>query len=315
MHRIRLFRWTIPGLTALALFAIAAAPVRKARDTAKPRPDLRNVTYGPHERNVLDLWKAKSDKPTPLVVYIHGGGFRGGDKSSVRASLLDSCLKSGVSVAAINYRLSHQAPFPAPMLDSARAIQFLRYKAKEWNIDPRRVAATGGSAGAGISLWIGFHDDLADPDSDDPVARQSTRLTCMGVFGAQSTYDPRTIKKLIGGRAHEHPALRPFYGLKPDELDSPRAHNLYEEAAPVTYVSADDPPVFMFYNEPKGPLPPNARPGQGIHHPKFGTFLKEKLDPLKIECIIRHQDEYKGKGRGVVDAEMVEFFHKYFDRM
>jgi acetyl esterase/lipase len=275
----------------------------------KPQPEFQNVKYGAHERNVIDFWKAKSDPPTPLVVFIHGGGFRGGDKSNIRPQMLRLCLENGVSVAAINYRLSQHAPYPAPMMDSARAIQFLRSKAKEWNVDPTHIAATGGSAGAGISLWLGFHDDLADLKSDDPVARQSTRLTCMGVFGAQSTYDPRVIKKIIGGRAHEHPALQPFYGLKEDELDSPRAHKLYEDASPINHLTKGDPPAWMFYNEPKGPLPSDARLGQGIHHPNFGTFLKEKMDALKIECVVRHQDD------GInADKEMVEFFLKYFKK-
>lgn len=293
------------------VLVLASSPVlAQPKKVELPKPDVQDAKYGPHERNVLDLWKAKSDKPTPLVVYIHGGGFRAGDKTTLAPALLSDCLKSGISVAAINYRFSQHAPFPAPMLDGARAIQFLRSRAAEWNLDPKRVAATGGSAGAGISLWIGFHDDLADPKSDDPVSRQSTRLSCMVVLGAQSTYDPRWIKKHIGGRAHEHSALLPFYGLKAEEIDTPRAHKLFEEAAPMTYVSADDPPVFLFYSEPKGPLPDDARAGQGIHHIKFGEALKEKLDPLKIECIIRHRDDYKDKA-SKLQEDMMQFFRKH----
>jgi acetyl esterase/lipase len=278
----------------------------------KPEPDQRNVAYGPHERNVLDLWQARSDRPTPLVVFIHGGGFLAGDKSNVPPPLLERCLHAGISVASINYRYSTQAPFPGPMLDGARAVQFLRSKAAPWNLDPTRFAASGGSAGAGISLWIGFHDDLADPASADPVARQSTRLSCMGVLGAQSSYDPREIKEWIGGRAHEHPALMPFYGLKADELDTPKAYKLYEAASAINYVTADDPPVFMYYNEPPGPLPPDARPGQGIHHPKFGEALKAKLDPLGIECVLRHQDEYVRGEHADMFADMVAFFQRIF---
>ena len=287
---------------------------RKKAGGERPAPDVADAKYGPHERNVLDLWKAKSDKPTPLVIFIHGGGFRAGDKSGYSSALLAGCLKAGISMAAINYRLSQHAPFPAPMLDGARAVQFLRSKAGEWNLDPKRIGATGGSAGAGISLWVGFHDDLADPKSDDPVLRQSSRLTCMAVNGAQSSYDPRWIKKEIGGRAHEHPALMPFYGLKADELDSPRAHKLYEEASAITHLTADDPPAFLFYSEPKGPLPADARPGQGIHHIRCGEALKEKMDPLKIECIVRHRDDYapKGKVAGTPDGEMVQFFARHF---
>ncbi len=279
-----------------------------------PAPDVKDAKYGPHERNVLDLWKAKSDKPTPLVVYIHGGGFRAGDKSTLNADLLAKCLDAGISVAAINYRFSQHAPFPTPMLDGGRSVQFIRSKAKEWNIDKARVAATGGSAGAGISLWLAFKDDLADPKSDDPVARESTRLSCAAVLGAQSSYDPRWIKEKIGGKAHEHAALAPFYGLKATELDTPKAYKLYEEASPINFVSKDDPPVFLFYNEPKGPLPADAKPGQGIHHPNFGVALKEKLDPLKVECVLLHGDDYTGKPGANLVKDMVEFFSKHLKK-
>jgi acetyl esterase/lipase len=195
-------------------------------------------------------------------------------------------------------------------MDCARAIQFLRHKAKDWNLDPRRVAASGSSAGAGTSLWLAFHEDLVDPKSNDPILRQSTRLTCAAVFGAQSTYDPRVIKEWIGGRAHEHAALPGFYGLKTDELDSEKAHKLYEAAAPITHLTKDDSPVFAFYSEPKGPLPADARPGQGIHHLNFGLKLKERMDALKIECVVRHADDYKASG-GNANRETIEFLVKH----
>ena len=71
---------------------------KPARPSAKlPAPDIANEHYGPHERNVLDLWKAKSDKPTPLVVYIHGGGFRAGSKETISPALL-TLLDKGISV-------------------------------------------------------------------------------------------------------------------------------------------------------------------------------------------------------------------------
>jgi acetyl esterase len=288
-------------------------------DLIKPRPDFGNMRYGPHERNVLDLWKAKPsgrlDVATPVVIFFHGGGFRSGNKSSVPAGLLSRCLEAGISVASANYRLSHTAPYPAPMLDGARAIQFMRSKAKELGIDPARIAGSGSSAGAGIALWVAFHDDLADPQSTDPVARQSSRLTCVGVDGAQTSYDPRFIKALIGGRAHEHPALPLFYGISSESIgDSLRVHKLYEEASPLNHISADDPPAILFYAEPKGPLPADAKPGQGIHHPRFGEALKAQLDPLKIECILHHGSEYP-KDIDPIDGmcrDMTEFFVRKF---
>ncbi len=301
------------------------------RTSTKPQPDCADFAYGPHERNILDLWKAKSDKPTPLVIFIHGGGFRGGSKDNLDGRFLDLALKAGISVASINYRLSQHAPFPGPMLDGARAVQFLRTKVKEWNLDPKRIAAMGSSAGAGISLWIAFHDDLADPKSSDPILRESSRVACAAVIGAQSSYDPRWIRENIGGRAYEHQALTQFYGITQEELDTPKSYKLYEEASAINYLTADDPPVFMVYNEPKEKLPPGPntgptlnypdfgkritgqpQPGAGIHHPRFGYLLKEKMDALKIECIVRHTDDYKSKdpkgdALNSADEEMVAF--------
>ena len=277
-------------------------------------PDIENVAYGPHERNVFDLWKAKSERPAPLVIFIHGGGFRAGDKRNLNPGLLDMCLERGWSVAAINYRFSQHAPYPAPMRDSARAVQLLRSKAREWNLDPKKFAATGGSAGAGISLWLGFHDDLADRNSADPIERQSTRLSVMGVFGAQSSYDPRVIAQEIGEAAARHPALEPFYGLKGDELKTERAFKIFADASAMTHLSKGDPPVWMFYSEAPGPLPADAKPGTGIHHPRFGTLLKEQMDRLHIECIVRHRNDYSNDAQAQANREMVSFFARHLGK-
>ena len=314
-------RWTLLRMKAERNLAVllGAALVLSAFDAhaqagraknSKPTPDLGNVKYGPHERNVLDLWKAKSDQPTPLVVFIHGGGFRGGSKEALPGPFLRRCLDSGISVMAINYRLSPEVHFPAHYTDCARAIQFARSRAKEWNLDPKRVGASGGSAGAGTSLWLGFHDDLADAKNPDPVLRESTRLTCMAVQGAQSTYDPRVIKEWVGEAAAKHPALQGFYGLKDDELDSERAHKLYEAASPINYLTRDDPPVMLVYGESDAPLPADAPAGAGIHHPNFGKKLKEKMDALKIECVLRTLKDNPGGGQGQED--MVKFFARHF---
>jgi len=241
-------------------------------------PDIKDEKYGPHERNVLDLWKATSDSPTPLVVFIHGGGFLVGYKEYVKAELIRRCRENGISVAAINYRYSSQAPFPAPFHDAARAIQYLRSKAREWNLDPGRFGATGGSAGGGMSLWLAFHDDLADPRSEDPVLRQSSRLQAVVAVAAQASYDPRWIREHIGGKAHKHDAIAKLYGLPPEESDSEKAHRLYEEAAAIRHLTRDDPPVYLTYE--------GADPG-GIHSSKFGEILKSEMDKLGIPCELK----------------------------
>jgi acetyl esterase/lipase len=142
--------------TLLILLLLISSKVLYAEEyeAGVPKPTYSEVSYGTHERNVLDFWQAKSDKPTPLVLVIHGGGWSSGSKERAsRFADVQALLHAGISVAANNYRLMEHAkdvvpPVKAPMHDSARALQFLRSKEKEWNIDPKRVAAAGGSAGA-----------------------------------------------------------------------------------------------------------------------------------------------------------------------
>ena len=191
-----------------------------------------------------------------------------------------------------------------------------RHNATKWNLDPTRFGATGGSAGAGISLWLAFHEDLANLESSDPIAGQSTRLSATAVSGAQIAYDPRWIKKHIGGRAGEHTALIPFFAIKPGEENSPRTDALYKESSPINFLTKDDPPVWMIYREAKEDLPANARPGQGIHHPKFGLFLKKEMSKLGLECTVKHVTDLSESKvnvwpREIMDEEIAKFFVKH----
>lgn len=274
-------------------------------------PTQANVKYGPHERNVMDLWLADSDKPTPILVSIHGGGFLGGDKS-VSPQLLEQCLDSGISVAAITYRFSSQAIAPASFHDSARAVQFIRHHAKQWNINPAKVAATGGSAGAGISLWLGFHDDLADPNSDDPVLRESTRLSCMMVVGGQTTYDPRAIRKLFPeSDTYKHGALARLYDVDLEQLDNlPEAkYQLFEECSPIAHLTKDDPPAMLSYSAPLDQ--PITDVGIGIHHARFGKLLKDKMDALELRCLVYAGNQVLGDDERI---SPVEFMKQEFSR-
>lgn len=270
-----------------------------------PEPDHADVAYGPHQRNVFDLWQADGDTPRPLVIYYHGGGFRGGDKRTLNRDLLRRLIESGISVAAANYRLSDVAIYPAQMLDCARALQFLRQRAAEYNLDPERIGATGGSAGSGISQWLGFHDDLAKPDAADPVLRQSTRLTAVAPFNAQTSYDPRFIMKLMNTN-EIHEALIAFFGMKsPADVNNPKFFPLFEDSSVINHLTADDPPILFFYNQRNDPLPPNSTGRDHIHHPKFGFLLKEKADKLGVECTLLLREQYP-------DGMPVERFVSFF---
>ena len=277
----------------------------------KPPPAHRERPLRParteRARRLAGETDARGCRPTrgaPLVVFFHGGGFRLGDKSSVPGLAGREVPGRGDlgGLGELSAVAGRRVPRPDarrcagdPVPPAARA---------ELGIDPHRIAASGSSAGAGIALWVGFHDDLADPRSPDPVARGSRAgVACLGVNGAQTSYDPRFIKRVIGGRAHEHSALKPFYGLPDSDLGTPRAHQLYEDASPINHASSGDPPVILFYAEPDEPLPADARAGQGIHHPRFGAALKAKLDPMGVECVVRHARDFPERD----DPEEAEF--------
>ena len=272
-----------------------------------PPPDVRDFSYGPAARQAFDLWQAKSDKPTPLVLYIHGGGFRGGDKRGVSRDLLARCLQAGISYASINYRLTDEVAFPQTHLDAARALQTLRHNAARWNLDPKRVASTGGSAGAGISMWLAFHDDLADPDSKDPVARQSTRLTCIAVSNGQCSYDHRFNESIGLPGFEKHPFFLPFYGIKADEIDSPKQKRLARDAAAITHLTKGDAPALLDYNVPNEPVTEKTSLGAIVHHPTFGVVLKKKMDALGIECVVQWPGHPKD---GRISA--FDFIRKHF---
>ena len=240
-----------------------------------PRPDLEDVAYGSHERLKLDLWKAQSDQPTPILVFFHGGG---GDKLMYRGNrLLAFCLKNGISAAAVNYRPNNQFQFPVPMQDAGRAIQFLRHRATEFNLDPKRIAATGTSLGANVSTWLAYHEDIADPNSDDPVLRQSSRLRFV-IAGAGQTFNDM---ELFRERVYPYPV---------PGAETERSRDKAREISAIYHVTKGDPPIFMHYGTALQPLPlPKDTPrGELIHNPAFGLLLKEKLDELGIENHFYH---------------------------
>lgn len=245
------------------------------------------ISYGPHERNILDFWRARSDRPTPVLVFFHGGSFKAGDKAIVLTRpVFEECMKAGISVVSANYRFSTDAPFPAQMHDGARAVQFVRSKAQEWNLDPARLAVSGSSAGATLALWIALHDDLADPASKDPVARLSTRVTCASPHSGTAGLEPEYFKKQAGVTKLGAALWQLFGAASQAELETPEKRALMREASPLRHATRDDPPLFLTYAGDPAEAPFAAESAQSawIHHVCLGLPLQARYDELGIEC-------------------------------
>ena len=271
--------------TAVSLIILSACgEIQAAEEKPQLPPTHAEVPYGPYDRDVLDFWAAPGDGPRPLLVHIHGGGWVAGDKKQ-DAATVQKFLDKGISYAAINYRLTGQDPLPAPVHDAARAIQFLRSKAADWKIDKQRIALTGGSAGACTSMWLLLHDDLAKPDSSDPVERESTRVTAAAVSAGQTSIDPVVIEGWLGPNVLKHRMIWMAVG-EPD-MQSAMAHYdqhkaLYFEFSPINHLDAGDPPLLMTYGN--NMKLPSQDAGHGIHHPVYGVKMKEKADAVGQEC-------------------------------
>jgi len=284
---------TVRATSAFVAIVIACCTAQAADPHT---PTLANVAYGRHPRQVLDFWKAEATPPTPLVFYVHGGGWMPfpKDKSVVVTHQLAEYLGHGVSVVSINYRLIPDAvaagvepPVAWPLHDAARALQFVRSRAGAWNIDKERIGLFGGSAGACTSLWLAFHDDLADAESPDPIARHSTRVRCVAVAGAQTSLDPKQMRNWIPNIAYGGHAFGFAGPWRPDVFQ--RFHTAREqilpwirEYSPIEWVSADDPPVYLEYSA--APAAAGQAEKDPTHSATFGVKLAERLRAAGVEC-------------------------------
>jgi acetyl esterase/lipase len=212
---------------------------------------------------------------------------KGGGRLSGLSGMLNPMLKSGISVVSVEYRFIAEAtadkvepPVKGPLGDAARALQFVRSKAAEWNIDKTRIAASGGSAGACTSLWLAFHPDLADPKSDDPVARESTRLLCAAVDGAQTTLDPQQMKEWTPNSTYGGHAFG-FKGFPDFLAGREKIIPLIAEYSPYALVTSDDPPVYLRYGTPPALGQEQKDP---THTSNFGLKLQEHCKGKGVEC-------------------------------
>lgn len=294
------------ALHAPALFILLARGAMQAQEPA-PAPTLADVRYGPHPQQALDFYQAKTAAPAPLLFFTHGGGWMNGDKKN--PDFLAKCLESGISVVSINYRLIPDAqaekvdpPVKACLDDCSRALQYVRSRASEWRIDKQRIAGCGGSAGGFNTLWLAFHADMAKPDAADPVARESTRLTCAMVFVPQTSLDPRQMRDWIPNNDYGHHAFSlPTY----DDFLARREDLLpwTKEFSPYELVTSDDPPVYLFYDSVPAPGQPAKDPP---HSANFGAGLEQKLKEMRVP----YEFNYSG-ATGVKHPDIFAFLVEY----
>lgn len=211
-------------------------------DAAKLGSAELDVTYcSPDGRaQKLDIYYPSAGGPWPVLLYVHGGSWREGDKAE--GAGWRGLNEQGILVVSVNYRMAAEGKFPVMIEDVQCAVRYLRAHSADYNLDPNRMAAVGASAGGHLVALLGTADDTAVWNQSE-YAEQSSRvqavITMAGLFDF-------TVNLPSGINSAVYYA---FGGLAGDGSPEMAA------ASPVTYVTADDPPFLILHGDRDGVAP------------------------------------------------------------
>ena len=230
--------------------AVAQRPGQKLaefRDKATVESDIEYAKAGDISLK-LDVLKpkAESDKPRPCLVWIHGGGWQNGDKSSGLGRLSGYVASGDYVGVSVGYRLTDKGSWPAQIHDCKAAIRWVRANAEKLGIDPDRIGVWGSSAGGHLVSHLGTSGDVKEVEGDLGTTGVSSRVACVVDFCGPSDFPNfeitsgarGPITKLLGGLPADKPAAA-------------------KEASPITYVTKDDPPFLIVHGTDDRTVPFN----------------------------------------------------------
>ena len=219
-------------IAALALLALAFQEQKQQAPPAGVKV-VKDVSYGPDERNRMDLYlPEKGPGPRALIVCIHGGGWAGGDKARYQW-LGEALAQKGFAAASVTYRFAPKFRSPAPMEDVQRAVRFLRKNAATYDLDPKRFGAIGGSAGGHLAAWLALADPLDNSDAE--LKEFSSRVQC--VVDCYGPVDLEGMMKSASGPIVENFIGKPLSGNE----------EAYRKASPHFQVRKDPPPFLIVH--------------------------------------------------------------------
>ena len=196
--------------------------------------ETKDVEYGNvgGRALLLNLYTPeKIDQPAPGLIFIHGGGWSGGDRTDYTYYTV-RYAKRGYVVATISYRMTGEAPFPACVQDAKCAVRWMRANAAKYHVNPDKIAVIGGSAGGHLAMMVGYSSDVPELEGDGGYPGVSSRV--------QAVVDLYGPGNLFMEGARNVNVVKKFIGKSYDE-----APKLYEQASPVTHITKDDPPTLI----------------------------------------------------------------------
>lgn len=271
----------------------------------------KDIPYDSKTRTLFDIWLPDSNTPTGLVIYVHGGGFTSGDKNFVYSvqsggawdfpADIRFLLQNNIAFVTVRYTyLNTQGEAEGvkkPMSDVRRALQYIRSRALDFNIDKNKIILAGNSAGAGTSLWIAFNNDFANATSSDPVLRESSRVKGVVARETQASYNVedvwvRDVFKDYGVTwsqilVHETGNIQKIYGVSSPAQYESTAIDTYRAAVDMlALMTADDPEIYI-NNTLRNVVHPYNPYTEDIpsHHAFHARALKEKADAIGLKNV------------------------------
>ncbi len=261
----------------------------------------RNVPYveGGGSRQQLDICFATKGKPRPLIVWIHGGGWRSGSKEQNPALFL---VKEGYAVASINYRLTDKAAWPAQIEDCKAAIRYLRAHADRYRIDPDRIGVWGGSAGGHLAAMLGTTSDSNEFATASNVAESSAVQAVCDWFGPTNFCPEKPDGEALAvinppARSGQEMVEELLGGSPSEKVDVARS------ASPVTFATADDPPFLIMHGADDRVVPV-------AHSRMLAKSLKDAGVSVKLKVV----PEAGHAGREWVQRDLLDQVRSFFDR-
>jgi len=283
---------------AVAGLTLAVAP----GSAADPKPAHADVPFGPHPHQLLDVYlPPKGDGPVPVLLWF--GGIWKPAKHPARPDffLAARCAVVAVQTRTMTDATADGAAVPVSYVagDACRAVQFVRANAAGWGINPGRIAVGGGSQGALPALYVACAGDRADPKSDDPVRRVSTRVTCAAAYRSQPSVDPKRMREWVPGVEWGAPALGCSF---PESL---RRRDEFlpvlEKWSPDHLLHKGTPPLYFENNWGLTRPETVGEMDYKVHSPAWALGFQKLADKAGVVCYVKYPGHPTEKYRDIWD--------------
>jgi len=258
----------------------------------------RDVEYGKGGEVSLRLDivrpRQESEKPRPVIVFIHGGAWSGGNKSGAIGQLAPFAASGNYSCATVEYRLSGVATWPAQIHDCKAAIRFLKANAKKYNIDPAKIGVWGGSAGGHLVSMLGTSGDVKELEGECGSPGQSSRVACVVDFCGPSDFLAIAKVKQTAGRGAYGPVAQLRGGPVEEKQEAAKA------ASPITYVSKNNPPFLIVHGTADNTVPLEQA------ELFYAALKKAGVDATLVKI--------EGGGHGIGGPEVQKRVQAFFDK-